>query len=592
MVLGAVPEVEGFSKIESIGRGGTSLVFKAIEDEFDRTVALKVLDIPDEAAAKRFEREQRAMGRLSELDGVVTVYQTVRTDSGRPCLVLPYYEAGSLQDRINRGAVPWVEAASLMAEVSETLASAHSMGVIHRDLKPANILVNDAGAPRIADFGIARVATDETASQSMSLTFTPAYSAPESFTSDVKPTAATDVYGLGATLWALIAGRAPFGGSGEAMNVMAIINRVATELPGSPSPDCPEGLSAAINQAMAKEAGDRFSDASEFAAVLRAAVASPDAAADADLLATVSEVTPFVVPRIPGAETVATPADSAPQSIGGDEPPAESEGSAGSQRRVLVLGAAAILLLAIGGIVAAAVRSGGGGDVLEVAGTSTAVSSNAQLGSDRDDEVGDDEEDADDESTATSSRSTTTQEVSDSEASNDDDQPLGVQQVTTTRVTQRTTTTTRPPTTAATTPTTAATAPTTASTAKPAPVPTTPTAEPPEPTSPPVDPPTPTTPTTEPPPEYSLFISGPGSVTCWSGNYNYSVGNNGTASLTSFNWNTQSVGLQSGWQAGPGAVFSFDMQPGTYSVFVTVNGSQQTSRSITVNDDGNGCTGP
>ena len=259
--------IQGLDQIELIGRGGSSRVYRARQVDLDRMVALKVLNASDDAdVVRRFDRERRAMGRLSENEGIVPVYSTGLTDNGEPYLLMPYYVQGSLQDRLESGPVPWPEAVEYMVAVANTMAAAHRSGVVHLDLKPANILLSANGSPRIADFGIAKL-LEQGGSKTTGAAFTPTFSAPEALLGDMT-SPASDVYGLGATLWALVAGRPPFRDLNGDNALMAVVGRVVHQ----PVPDlrdrAPDAVCAVIEQAMAKKPEDRYPTAGAFAQAL------------------------------------------------------------------------------------------------------------------------------------------------------------------------------------------------------------------------------------------------------------------------------------------------------------------------------------
>ncbi len=259
--------IAGLDQIELIGRGGSSRVYRARQVDLDRMVALKVLNASDDAdVVRRFDRERRAMGRLSENEGIVPVYSTGLTDNGEPYLLMPYYVQGSLQDRLESGPVPWPEAVDYMVAVANTMAAAHRSGVVHLDLKPANILLSSNGSPRIADFGIAKL-LEQGGSKTTGAAFTPTFSAPEALLGDMT-SPASDVYGLGATLWALIAGRPPFRDLNGDNALMAVVGRVVHQ----PVPDlrdrAPDAVCAVIEHAMAKKPEGRYPTAGTFAQAL------------------------------------------------------------------------------------------------------------------------------------------------------------------------------------------------------------------------------------------------------------------------------------------------------------------------------------
>ena len=204
-----------------VGQGGNATVYRVYQQDLDREVAIKVIRGADEATRRRFDRERRAMGRLSSHPGIVTIYDSGFTDRGEPFLVMPYLVNGSLQDVIEReGRMEWRTASELAIVVAETLQFAHDGNVVHRDVKPGNVMLDFNGAPLVADFGISRMVDASASFQSTALTLTPAYAPPEVIAGE-RATAASDVYSLAATLFDAVAGSPPFVGEGD--NVLALI---------------------------------------------------------------------------------------------------------------------------------------------------------------------------------------------------------------------------------------------------------------------------------------------------------------------------------------------------------------------------------
>ncbi|HKP42183.1 protein kinase domain-containing protein [Mycobacterium sp.] len=245
----------GFDDADEIGRGGFGIVYRCVQVALDRTVAVKVLTELDENR-ERFLREQRAMARLTGHPNVVGVFHVGETKSGYPYLVMPYCPQGSLQERIRRlGVLPWQEVLRLGVKIAGALESSHRLGIVHRDVKPANILTTDYGEPALSDFGIARVTGGFTTATGI-FTGSPAFTAPEILSGE-PPSHASDVYGLGATLFAALTGHAAYERrSGE--RVVAQFLRIATE----PVPDLrvsgiPDDISAVVEKAMARDPADR-----------------------------------------------------------------------------------------------------------------------------------------------------------------------------------------------------------------------------------------------------------------------------------------------------------------------------------------------
>jgi serine/threonine protein kinase len=267
----AAESVPGYRDLARIGHGGFSVVYRAVQESFERAVALKVLTVAgsDEDARRRFLREVRLASRLSGHPHVVTVLDTGTTDSGRPYLAMDLYDGGSLKQHLTRsGPLSAAETAAVGAKIADALAAAHSLGVLHRDVKPNNILVSRFGEPALADFGVSCL-VDSSSSASVLDVFSPQHAAPELITRGV-PSKSGDVYSLGSTLYELVTGRAPF--DGENRDVRSVLWRAVSE--PTPRPDCPDlpGLAEVIVRAMAKDPQERFPDAAAFAAALRALI--------------------------------------------------------------------------------------------------------------------------------------------------------------------------------------------------------------------------------------------------------------------------------------------------------------------------------
>ena len=268
---GAPEHVPGYRDLEQIGHGGFSVVYRAVQESFERSVAVKVLTVvgPGEDARRAFEREMRLTGRLSGHPHVVTVLDTGTTVSGRPFLAMELYEGGSMKERIARGGpLDPIAAATVGAKIADALTAVHALGVLHRDVKPNNILLSRYGEPALADFGVSCL-LDPSSSGSVLDVFSPQHAAPELMTAGV-PSVSSDVYGLGSTLYELLTGRPPFGGPGQ--DVRATMFRAVSEPP--PRPACPglPGLADAVQRAMAKDPAERFPDAAAFAQALWALI--------------------------------------------------------------------------------------------------------------------------------------------------------------------------------------------------------------------------------------------------------------------------------------------------------------------------------
>jgi len=255
--------IDGIGPAEELGRGGSAQVFRARQASLDREVAVKLLSNTDEDFARRFEREAKTLGRLSRHSGIVTLYEHGRTADGRPYLVMELCE-GSLHDRVKKdGPLPADEVATIVGSIAASLDAAHDADVVHRDLKPANILVSHEGKHLISDFGISTV-SGSTSGDTSNVAFTAGYAAPETFTGAQTSGQEADVYGLGATMFHLLRGSAPFATSDREPNLLALIGRIANE----PPPDLrPHGVPADICELMesmlAKDPANRIQTAAQ-----------------------------------------------------------------------------------------------------------------------------------------------------------------------------------------------------------------------------------------------------------------------------------------------------------------------------------------
>lgn len=253
----------GFPDATEVGRGGGGVVYRCHQQSLGRSVAIKVLasDL-DEDDRERFMREGFAMGGLSGHPNIVNILQVGVTDRNRPFLVMPYHARGSLAQRLRReGPVAWPEALRIGVKLCGALETAHRTGTLHRDIKPANVLVNDYGEPQLSDFGTARIAGGYKTVTGF-FTGTLSYTAPEVL-GGRPPTAAADVYSLGATLYALIAGGPPHERRPDEDLIAHYLRITETPVPDLRPHGIPADVCAAVERAMAREPGDRQASAEE-----------------------------------------------------------------------------------------------------------------------------------------------------------------------------------------------------------------------------------------------------------------------------------------------------------------------------------------
>lgn len=211
-IAAAFPEYE---ILGSIGQGGMSVVFKARQPRLDRMVALKILP-PSLAAqpgfAERFTREARALARLAH-PHIVAVHDFGER-AGFYYLVMEFVDGVNLRQALRAGITP-EQALQLVPRICEALQFAHDRGVLHRDIKPENILLNRAGTPKLADFGIAKLAGEPGAATGLTATGaalgTAVYMAPEQIEKPATVDHRADIYSLGVVLYEMLTGELPLG---------------------------------------------------------------------------------------------------------------------------------------------------------------------------------------------------------------------------------------------------------------------------------------------------------------------------------------------------------------------------------------------
>lgn len=223
-----------YEVLAEIGRGGMGVVFEARQISLDRIVALKMIlrgQTASETDVARFRAEAEAAARINH-PHIVPVYD-VGEFEGQPYFSMKYVEGTTLSKRLAEGPIPSREAATLLVPVCRAIAEAHRHGLLHRDLKPSNILIDDEGRPYITDFGLAKQlpasAADEapvTLTHSGAILGTPGYMAPEQAAGRRgQVTETTDVYSLGAILYAMLTGHAPFQAANPLDTVLMVLEQ-------------------------------------------------------------------------------------------------------------------------------------------------------------------------------------------------------------------------------------------------------------------------------------------------------------------------------------------------------------------------------
>lgn len=266
--IGPGSVIAGRYQVEAqIGVGGMASVYRAEDIQLGRKVAVKVLHgqyAEDQEFVERFRREAKAAAQLQH-PGIVAVYDTGSWD-GTWYIAMELLEGPTLKERLQReGRIQPAEAVALTELILKAVRAAHRDGIIHRDLKPHNVILDDAGNPKVTDFGIARRgASDMTATGSV--LGTAHYLAPEQAQGEVI-TPRTDLYSVGVVLYEMLTGRTPFEGDSAVSIALAHVNNEPRS-PRSIVPEITPALDAVVMRSLAKRPSDRFADADAFLAAL------------------------------------------------------------------------------------------------------------------------------------------------------------------------------------------------------------------------------------------------------------------------------------------------------------------------------------
>jgi serine/threonine-protein kinase len=260
---------------DEIGRGGSGIVYRAVDRRLKRSVALKILP-PDLAFRSdirdRFLREAETAARLNH-PNIVPIF-SVDEREGLAWFVMALVEGESIGDRVrNRGSMSFADVRRVIREVADALAYAHDRGVVHRDIKPDNILLDSqTGRALVTDFGIARAATEGESRLTATGTAigTPAYMSPEQCAGERNLDGRSDLYSLGAVACYMLTGQPPFDGP----STPVIMMKQVTERPAPISRyrhDVPRDLERIVMKLLEKDPADRFDDGSQLIAALEGA---------------------------------------------------------------------------------------------------------------------------------------------------------------------------------------------------------------------------------------------------------------------------------------------------------------------------------
>lgn len=261
-----------FELLEELGAGAQGRVWVARQHLLGRKVAVKFLRreiAPGSEEHRRFLREAQLCCRVTS-PHVVETYD-VRIVEGRPYILMELVQGPTALDLLRRGPLPLPRALEIGRDVARALAAAAAVGVVHRDVKPANIFIAPGGVAKLGDFGIAKQLGDAAAltETGLGLGSLP-YSAPEQIVDAKAVDARADLYALGATLYHLVVGQAPFS-TGGTERLVELVHRIQTARPPRlrvVRPDAPAELETLVHQLLAKQPADRPAHAGDVAHAL------------------------------------------------------------------------------------------------------------------------------------------------------------------------------------------------------------------------------------------------------------------------------------------------------------------------------------
>lgn len=253
--------VDRFQIVEQIGQGGVGTVYKAIDLELRRQVALKFLDIDDPRWARRFLLEARFQARI-EHDHICKVYE-VGEFEGKQYIAMQFIPGKTLLESATL--INIKQRVRLIQQVCDAVHAAHSIGVIHRDIKPTNILVGKSESgeliPYVTDFGLARELAAPGITSTGMVMGTAWYMAPEQARGEIrKLDLRCDIYSLGATLYEALCGKPPFDGESTVEVLMKVINEEPTRLRHQ-NPEIPADLETIVHKCLQKEPSRRYESA-------------------------------------------------------------------------------------------------------------------------------------------------------------------------------------------------------------------------------------------------------------------------------------------------------------------------------------------
>ena len=322
--------LSGYSVEKLLGRGGMGAVYKGVQNNLDRPVAIKILpgeiEKEDSTYDERFRNEARVMARLQH-PAVVAVFDFGETPDGQLYFVMEYVDGADIAEMLSsQGKLPAEHALAITAHVCDALTAAHDLGIVHRDIKPSNVLINQQGQVKVADFGLAKL--DEPDQRGLTQTGmalgTPDYVAPEALVLGVNVDARADLYAVGVMLYQMLTGELPRG---------------AWKAPSEKVPGLDPRFDDIVNRAMQGDPADRYPSAHDLRKELDVILTVPLIKMDRPQTAALPQQ---AVARLPRQRSAA-----APRGRRSSAKPSRSQPS-GKKTALLTVGIGAAALLVAG----------------------------------------------------------------------------------------------------------------------------------------------------------------------------------------------------------------------------------------------------
>jgi serine/threonine-protein kinase len=263
-------KIPGYSILQKLAKGGMGVVYKARQNSVDRIVAIKVLSslLTDDASfVKRFMNEAKSVAKLSH-PNIISVFDAGEAE-GLYYFAMEFIEGQTIADIVEKnGPMPEDQVRKILLQIAEALRYIHAQGMIHRDIKPENIMVDKKGVVKIGDFGLAKMPTNSGLTDPGSVMGTPRYISPEQAQGEKTLDIRSDLYSLGATIYFMLTGQAPYDGP---TSVAIVLKHMNEPIPNvrQVRGDVTESMALLVEKLMQKKPIDRLQNPAQLISVLK-----------------------------------------------------------------------------------------------------------------------------------------------------------------------------------------------------------------------------------------------------------------------------------------------------------------------------------